>query len=67
MVCRAPSSQASAAVLSTNVASDKEALQAQMPFSRVVTGDEVSRKSPSCWPLTASEAAVQQTTPVVNQ
>ena len=42
MMCSILSSQASAAILSTSTTSYEEASQAQMPFSRVVTGDEVS-------------------------
>ena len=49
MVCSIFSSQASAAILSTNTASEEEALQAQMPFSRVVTGDEVSCRWHFCY------------------
>ena len=48
MVCRFPSGQASAAVLSTSMTSDEQALQADMPYSRVVTGDEVSCRSHLC-------------------
>ena len=48
MVCSVPSSQAAAAILSSSVTSDEEALQAQMPYSQVVTGDEVSCRPQLC-------------------
>ena len=48
MLCSIFSSQASPAILSTSITSEEEGLQAQMPFSRVVTGDEVSCRSPVC-------------------